>query len=102
MKTIVSKIEGDFTVAEDIVLQGMVTGNITVARGGSLNLQGLCCKSLFVESGGDATIRGTVNADVVNRGGTVTIHDIVNGAVREESGETHIAAGAVVHNRSKA
>ena len=52
MKTITGAVEGDLSVSEHLILRGMVTGIITVKQGGSLDLHGMCGKSLIVNAGG--------------------------------------------------
>jgi len=99
MKAITGTVEGDLSVSEHLILQGMVTGNITVEQGGSLHLHGMCCKSLIVNLGGRATVHGMVSEDITNRGGNVSVFGMVVGSVHSQSGETHIAPSAVVKNK---
>ena len=99
MKAITGTVEGDLSVSEHLILQGMVTGNITVEQGGSLHLHGMCCKSLIVNLGGTATVHGMVSEDITNRGGNVSVFGMVVGSVHSQSGETHIAPSAVVQNK---
>ena len=101
MKAITGTVEGDLRVSEHLILQGMVTGNITVEQGGSLHLHGMCCKSLIVNLGGTATVHGMVSEDITNRGGNVSVFGMVVGSVHSQSGETHIAPSAVVQNKRK-
>lgn len=96
MKSIDDKIDGDFFVSEQVVLRGMATGNITVERGGSIELYGMCCRNVFVEAGGEAAIYGTIGGDLVNRGGRATVFGIINGFVHDVFNQTHIAAKAIV------
>ena len=51
------KIEGDFEVAEDLQLRGMITGNAIVRNGILLQLYGSVAKDLIIEKGGKAVIK---------------------------------------------
>ncbi|MBL9129639.1 MAG: hypothetical protein JNG86_00460 [Verrucomicrobiaceae bacterium] len=97
MQTIKDKVEGDLLVSEEICLTGMVTGSISVAETGRLEMRGMCCKSLVVQKGGQATIHGMVNGDVVNRGGDVSIFGMVGGGViDDDGGSTKVDSAAMI------
>jgi hypothetical protein len=60
-----------------------------VRSGGSLNVSGMVTGDVTVERGGYAVIRGQVNGSVVNNGGMVGIHGMAN-RVQANGGETTI------------
>jgi hypothetical protein len=64
--------KGDLTVSQVQLVTGMVIGNITVVRGGQLELAGMCQGDIVVEAGGSARVAGIVTGKVINRGGTVS------------------------------
>ena len=75
------KIDGDFEVAEDLQLHGMITGSALVKSGALLQLHGTVVKDVIVEQGGTAIINGTVGGSVINRGGSIEIYGVVHGSV---------------------
>jgi len=91
------KIEGNVCLDYELILHGMVTGNITVIRNGVLVLHGTCCRDLVVEKGAQAYLHGTVGGDVLNRGGRLEVYGTVGGYVHTaEDGDTFIDPNAVV------
>ncbi|MDG4755248.1 hypothetical protein O7630_30345 [Micromonospora sp. WMMD718] len=97
MRTERGKIEVPLQVVDELRLQGMAVKAVTVLEGGDLRLHGMACEGLAVAAGGRAVIYGTVDGDVVNDGGYVEIHGVVNGHLREGAGaKTVIAPGAIV------
>ena len=92
----VGKIEGDLSLSKQLVLAGMVTGNITVTNGGVLDLAGMCMQNVYVKSGGTVRIQGMVRGDVINEGGSLRVSGTIHGAVKTQSGTTVVDQGAVV------
>jgi len=91
------KIEGDISVDCELTLHGMVTGNVTVVRGGVLALHGMCCGNLVVEKEAEAYLHGTVGLDALNRGGRLRVYGTVGRRVHTtENGDTFIDENAVV------
>lgn len=60
----------------DVVLNGMVCGNVQV-------------------DGGKLVLNGMVNGDVVNRSGEIEFCGRINGQLRRPGGITHISPGAI-------
>ena len=60
-----------------------------VRSGGSLDVSGMVTGDVTVERGGYAVIRGQVNGVVVNNGGRVEVHGMAN-RVQANGGETTI------------
>jgi cytoskeletal protein CcmA (bactofilin family) len=89
-------IEGDLEVEDDLSLPGMVTGNVTVLDGGTLELNGTCGKNLILEDGATAFLNGTVNGSVYNRGGKLEVCGIIYGSLHKEAGETFVDRNAVI------
>jgi cytoskeletal protein CcmA (bactofilin family) len=99
MQDISDKFSGDLSIADHVLITGMVTGSIRVSGGGSLDLRGMCCRDLIIDQGGRAVVRGMVCGDVLN-GGTVEVFGMVNGALKDvDGGESHVDAKAVVGRR---
>jgi len=92
------KIVGNLEIDHKFILNGMVTGNISVVNGGVLTLNGMCCQNLIVEKGAKVYLYGTVTGNVLNRGGELRVHGTVGGNLHTESGDTFIAPSAVVRN----
>jgi cytoskeletal protein CcmA (bactofilin family) len=90
------KIDGDVILNYELVLHGMVTGNVSVARGGVLILHGTCSQNLAVEKNGQVYLHGTVAGNVLNRGGYLEIYGTVSGHVHTNEGNTLIDPGAVI------
>ncbi len=51
MKTEHGKINGDLHLDYELVLHGMVTGNVIVNDGGIFVLNGMCCSNLSIQNG---------------------------------------------------
>ncbi len=68
MKTINEQIEGDLRLTEDLMLNGQVTGSLTVTAGTELILNGQVGEDLIVEKGGIATINGMVCGRLISYG----------------------------------
>lgn len=71
---------------------GEIRRSTTVAKGGRLNLRGICGGDVTVEAGGVAELWGVTRGSVRNRGGRVTIAGVVQGDVRG-SGRTSASDG---------
>ena len=98
MKSEHEKIDGDLFVTEELILYGLVTGNVTIDKGGNLILHGMCCKNLLIEEGGECFLHGTVVGNVDNIGGYLEVHGKISGYLRTENGaETIIGKFAVIN-----
>jgi len=92
-------INGPVVIDRDEAIRGMVAGSIIVRSGGALSLHGMVNGDVTIELGGRAIIHGMVNGAVVNQGGHVEVHGMVD-AVRDAPGaRTMIAGGALVRQR---
>lgn len=96
MNTEHGKIEGDVEITSALKMHGMFAGNVTVKEGGYLVLHGMATKSLYIETGAEVEIPGTVTGDVINNGGKLSITGSISGQVVEQAGETIIAQGASI------
>ena len=91
------KTDGNMSLDHALTLHGMVTGDITVVKGGCLVLHGMCCHNLLVEKEAKAYIHGTVGGNVLNHGGHLEVYGMVEGYVHTtESGNTLIDHNAIV------
>lgn len=88
--------EGDLLVADDAEIRGLVTGAITVTRGGNLRLYGTCAHDLTVEAGAVARAYGTVGGRLVNTGGKAYVWGIVSLGLLNQAGETTVYKDAIV------
>lgn len=89
------KVSGDLVVENDLILNGMVTGDIHVKNNSKLMLNGMCLGNLQVDVGSEVDIRGTVQGDIKNLGGILKINGIVQGNV-SDAGTTVVSEGAIV------
>ena len=96
MRVVRRKIVGDQTFTSDTQLFGMVTGSAAVASGVHLEMLGMVCRSLTVRRGSTVELRGTVIGDVINDGGHIAIHGVVEGRVLCNGGTTSVDPNAVV------
>lgn len=90
------KITGDLVVDQALTLHGMVTGTVTVVKGGDLQLYGMVGDDLVVEEGGIAIVHGTVCRDVRNQGGTLKVYGTIQGQLYEAAGTTTVAPSAKI------
>lgn len=93
------KIEGDHVVTGHLTLNGMVTGTLTVASGGSVRLNGVCGR-LVVQSDASAEVGGMVVADVLNEG-TMHLSGVVNGSVLTKHGRFTRTERSIVRGEVK-
>lgn len=96
MKMIEHKIEGDTRIEEDTELRGMITGNVMVAPGVTLELRGMVLGSLGLERSSRVYLRGMVTGNVENRGGHLEVWGMVDGRISRQDGITIVHPKAVV------
>ena len=93
---------GDVTLSEDAEIRGMVPGKVYVRPNVLLQLFGIVSGGVTVEKGGRAQLRGIVLGDVMNVGGVLEVYGTVKGnIITSESGKTTIDQNAVVHGQVK-
>jgi cytoskeletal protein CcmA (bactofilin family) len=90
------KIEGNRRVADGLDLHGMVTGTVSVASGGWLELRGTVCRDLVLEEGSSVHRYGTVSGDVYNRGSELLVYGSIGGTLHREGGTTVIDSDAAI------
>jgi hypothetical protein len=90
------KIEDNLIVNRQLTLNGMVTGQTTVAPGASFHLYGICCQDLIVSSGATAVIFGTVVGDLINEG-VVELRGIIQGNVFSKGAKFLQSPSAIVN-----
>lgn len=92
------KIEGAVELSDELQLDGMVAGDVTVLDGGHLILRGTCCKNLLIRPGGTVDLYGTVSGDVTNQGGFLEVHGIIRGKLNTiDGGDTYVDVNAQVN-----
>ena len=95
------KIDGDTRISDDVVLQGMITGNTVVENGGKLILSGMICQNLILEKGSMVELHGMVCRNVFNRGGNLRVYGMILESLRTESGTTFIDPKAVIKGKTE-
>lgn len=97
MKVEHGKLESSIQLDYELVLHGMVTGNVTVLKNGVLFLHGMCCQNLVLEDGAKVYLYGTVSGNVLNRAGYLEVYGVIGGNPQtEECGKTLVDNKAVV------
>lgn len=91
---ITGKHEGDLVLSSDVVIRGMICGNLFVPNGVKAEVPGMVTNRITVESGGVLILRGMASGGVTNNGGFIEIYGMVNGGLTENSGTTKVAPGA--------
>lgn len=77
-------------VAEDLRIEvptlilGTVKGDVTIAEGAILQLDGIIMGNLIILPEAQVFLNGVVEGDVVNRGGTLKNLGIIKGEILEE------------------
>ena len=87
---ITGKYEGDLLLSSDVVIRGMVCGNLIVPNGIKAEVPGMVTKRIIVEPGGILILRGMASGGVTNNGGYIEIYGMVNGGLIENSGTTKV------------
>ncbi len=72
------KIEGPFSIEEDLLFRGMITVGAIVRSGVMLDLRGMSTGDIDVERRACAIIHGSVNGMVRNHGGYVHLFGTVD------------------------
>lgn len=101
MRTLKEVFKRDLTVSEDLRIDGVVLGNVTVRSGCTLDLDGVCWGNLDVDAGGSASVSGFVKGTVTNSGGRIDVSGVIWGKLRELAGTTDVEPGAIVRRRSR-
>jgi adenylate cyclase len=78
------KIGGDVTFSDDTSFRGRIGGNVVVAPGVHLELDGKVGGDLTIEKDAVAEVRGTIAGHVRNRGGTLRLSGKLAGELRDE------------------
>lgn len=96
MRVVSGVINDALLVSDEIRVEGIATGNVSVVAGGILHLYGMCLKDLHVNAGGTAKLMGMVRGNVINDGGTLEVTGTVHGSVSTLRGQTTVSPQAVV------
>lgn len=88
MRVEIDIMPGDQTVSDDLHLQGMITGNCTVAPGCYLRLHGVVTGDLIVQAGARADVYGTVSGNLV-ADGRVEVRGMINGSASGDGLKAH-------------
>ena len=95
------KIEGDLHLDYELIMHGMIEGNVTVVKGGIFLLNG-SCTNIVIEKGAKAILNGNVGGNVLNQGGQLKVYGSVDGHVNTtDGGITYIDPNAVIAGNSK-
>ncbi|WP_134211395.1 hypothetical protein [Enterobacter asburiae] len=96
MLEIYKKYEQDLVMDTDLLLHGMITGDLYVTNGHLAKIHGMVTGHIYVEPGGKIVIYGMSTGGLTNRGGIIEIYGSVTGGLHEESGDTLIHSGAKI------
>jgi hypothetical protein len=94
MRVYAGTLEGSLTLTEDVLIEGVVIGDVVVSAPANLDVQGLVTGDLILEAGASARVHGRVKGLVTNLGGDLAVFGAI-GAL-SGTGPTCIAAGALV------
>jgi len=97
MRTEYGSTAGPRTIADHLVVRGMITGDVVVERDGFLHLYGMVDGKLRVDEGGSAVVRGTVSKDVLNAGHLEVFGMIIGRLASTPTAETVIVPGAQIN-----
>ena len=88
----------DWTLTLTIAKDKALTGSITVAKGGSLTIngEGVLAGDITVADGGSLTVNGTVHGDITSTG-TVAVASGTTGSITANKGSVTISGGNVVY-----
>lgn len=67
------KREGHIRITKEYIFLGFLSGSFTIEKGGILYQKGSVSDNLILEKDSSAIISGTVNGDVINNGGALSI-----------------------------
>lgn len=88
------KIFDDIEIQDEIMLHGIIAGNVSVKNGGILYLHGMVTKNLLVQDGGKVFLHGMVSGDITNQGGLLEVYGTILGKLHDISGLTYIDSNA--------
>lgn len=95
-KTVTLQGIGTIIIQDEQVLTGVINEVLIVSAGGDLTLLGMSDRDIIVEEGGAAYIYGIAVQNVLNRGGELEIYGVVDGYVHTDAGNTFIAPEALI------
>ncbi len=93
------KIEGDIKIAEELTVNGTITGSAVVSSGGKLILNGIVKQDVILERGSYVELYGEVEGDVHNHGGELKLYGKVNGSLYKDAGVIVIHPTAVIKGK---
>lgn len=97
-----NKYDGPLKVENNVVLNGLVVGSVTVLQNGYFEMHGTVTNDLIVQPGAMAKIFGTVVGTVINYGGSVEVRGMVGSISDRGDSQTVVYPEAVVKERSDA
>ena len=86
MQIVEGPVAGPIIVRADTRLYGLVTGDVTVPRGVTLELEGVVTGNLLACPGSRVLVHGEVRGRLFNEGAAVSIYGEV-GSVRDAEGQ---------------
>jgi hypothetical protein len=86
MKVVWEKVEEDLVITEDTLFLGIAVGSARVAKGTTLEMQGIILGDVILDPGSRVLMDGIVYGDVVNDGGRLECFGIVHGEIRSDPG----------------
>jgi hypothetical protein len=89
-------LSGPLTISEDLVLNGSVSGPVTVARGIFLQMNGSLAGELIVEEDAEVRIHGSVQGRITNSG-RVDVYGLLHGTMDDQpTGRSEIHEGELL------
>ncbi|TYS57728.1 hypothetical protein FZC74_14965 [Sutcliffiella horikoshii] len=98
MKVVRDKIERNIMLTENLILHGMIVGNVSISEDVEFFLHGTVIGNLTINKKSIVHLHGTVNGDVVNVGGTLKVYGMINGRLFREKGNTFIDEKAHIND----
>lgn len=89
------KYTGNITTTEDTLITGIVTGNITVTSGTTIEVTGIENGEINIDKGGYAVLKGIINGDIHNKG-ELEINRIISGVLQDPFSKAIISEKAII------
>ena len=101
MHLVEGPVAGPIIVRTDSRLYGVVTGDVTVPRGVTLELEGVVTGNLLACPGSTVVIHGEVRGRVFNDKATVSVYGEIGSLRDEEGSASYLAPCAVVRHAAE-
>lgn len=96
MQIVHGRLEAPLVVDSALEVRGTVAGPLRVLASGALVLRGVCEGDVVIDSDAQAQIWGIVQGNLINLGGHVCVFGMIEGYVRQVSGQTVVSPDSIV------